>query len=112
MGFDGRELDTAEIDARRHPSRGVPVEVLPLGFGNSALNGFYDGRLRTAGSPETSGNTKCQRANGNRNQRTAPAALKPSLSMQFHPLSPATANCPDYTTSDMIKHTFPRYHAP
>jgi len=73
--FDGGELDTAEIGARRHPSRSISIEVLPLGFCSPALNGFYDDRLRTAGHPKTSGNTKCQRANGNDNQCTTPTAL-------------------------------------
>jgi len=100
-GFDGGELDTAEIGARCHPSRSVSIEVLPLGIRNSALNGFYDDRLRTAGSPKTSGDTKRQRANRNDNQRTTPAALtNPSMSLQFHPLLPATTAWPDYTTSD------------
>lgn len=100
-GFDGGELDAAEIGARRHPSRSISIEVLPFGFDSSAFNGFYDNRLRTAGSPKTSGDTKCQRANRYDNQRTTPAALtNPSMSLQFHPLLPATAAWRDYTTSD------------
>ena len=90
--FDGGELDTAEIGARRHPSRSISIEVLPLGFCSPALNGFYDDRLRTAGHPKTSGNTKCQRANGNDNQCTTPTALtNPSMFLQFHQPLPATA---------------------
>ena len=103
-GFDGGKLDAAEIGARRHPSRSISIEVLPLGFGSSALNGFYDDRLRTAGHPKTSGDTKCQRANGNDNQRTTPAALpNPLMSLQFHPPLPTTVACPDYTTSDPVR---------
>ena len=100
-GFDSGELNTAEIGARCHPSRSISIEVLPLGIRSPALNRFYDDRLRTAGSPKTSGDAKCQRANGNHHQRTTPAALtNPSMSLQFHPLLPATAAWPDYTTSD------------
>lgn len=91
MGFDGGEIDTTEIGARRHPSRSISIEVLPLGLGNSALNGFYDNRLRTAGSPKTSGDAKGQGANGNDYQGATPAALtNSSMPLQFHPLLPAT----------------------
>ena len=87
-GFDGGELDAAEMvpgaTHRAASLSGVAVWVRQFG-----VQWILDNRVRTAGNPKTSGDTKCQRANGNDNQRTTPAALtKPSMSLQFHPLLP------------------------
>lgn len=109
-GFGGRRLEAAEIGAGRHPSRSIFIEALPLGFGRSAVKGFYDVRLRNARSPKTSCDTECQRANGNSDQHTLPSSLTNlMMCQQLHVAVSASSVLRDYTTLDAMTQILPRF---
>lgn len=44
-GFDRSRLNHTETGSGRDPARGIPVEMLPLGFAGPAINRFYAVRL-------------------------------------------------------------------